>query len=576
VVPRLHEVIGGDMRRGIITLGLLVLLLPAPLAAGAQLAPGGTFVDDDGSVHEGSIEAIAAAGITRSCNPPVGDRFCPSDPVTRGQMAAFLSRALELPESAGDSFSDDDESQFQADIEKLAAAGITRGCTPTTFCPDDPITRGQMAAFLVRAYGYPAAADDLFSDDEDSIFEADINALAAAGITVGCSAGSFCPDDSVTREQMATFITRAEGLDPIVPPARPEITLEEVASGLSTPVHATSPVGDDRLFIVHKTGVISILRNGSVLPRPFLDISGVVDDRGNEMGLLSMAFHPEYSSNGRFFVSYSRAGGSEHHVSRIAEYTVSSDPDVALITEREILTVPQPYSNHNGGHILFGPDGMLYVALGDGGGGGDPDDNGQDRTTLLGSILRIDVDSGNPYAVPDTNPYVGRAGEDEIWAIGVRNPWRIWFDDGLLYVADVGQGQREEISVVAADRPGVNYGWNTMEGSICHDPATGCPTAGLELPLVEHTHASGFCSITGGVVYRGSELPQLRGRYLYADLCEGRIRTLLTDGTSVLEQGDLTGDVGELGGIWSFGTDGLGEVYVLRGSAGTVSKLSPG
>lgn len=564
------------MRRGIITLGLLAsMLLPSPAGA-VELEPGGTFVDDDGSVHEGSIEAIAAVGITRSCNPPVGDRFCPSDEVTRGQMAAFLVRALELTEASGDSFADDDDSEFEGDIERLAAAGITRGCSPTAFCPDDPITRGQMAAFLVRAYGYPPSDEDRFTDDDGSIFEADIDALAAAGITVGCAADLFCPDDRVTRDQMATFITRAEGLTPIVPPVRPEMRLVEVAAGLTAPVYATAPAGDDRLFIVQKNGVISILEDDSVPAEPFLDISSVVDDSGNEMGLLSMAFHPEYSTNGRFFVYYSRAGGNEHHLSRIAEYTVSTDPNVARTTEREILTIPQPYSNHNGGHILFGPDGMLYIALGDGGGGGDPDENGQDPATLLGSILRIDVDSGDRYDIPDTNPYVGTAGEDEIWAIGVRNPWRIWFDDGLLYVADVGQGNREEISVVEADRPGVNYGWDTMEGSACHEPASGCSTSGLELPLVEHTHASGFCSITGGVVYRGSELPQLRGRYLYSDLCEGRIRTLLTDGDSVVEQGDLTDDVGEVGGIWSFGTDGLGEVYVLRGSAGTVSKLSAG
>ncbi len=564
------------MRRGIITLGLVASMLLPPAAGAAELEPGGTFVDDDGSVHEGSIEAIAAAGITRSCNPPVGDRFCPSDPVTRGQMAAFLVRALGLGEAPGDSFTDDNDSVFEGDIERLAAAGITRGCSPTAFCPDDPITRGQMAAFLVRAYGYPSTDVDPFTDDEESVFESDINALAASGITVGCDDGLFCPEDQVTRDQMATFITRAEGLTPIVPPTRPELSLVEVASGLTTPVHATAPAGDDRLFIVQKSGVISILEDGSVLSKPFLDISSEVDDSGNEMGLLSMAFHPQYSTNGRFFVYYSRAGGNEDHLSRIAEYTVSSDPYVAEPTEREILTIPQPYSNHNGGHILFGPDGMLYIALGDGGSGGDPDENGQDPATLLGSILRVDVDSGDPYANPDTNPYVGTAGEDEIWATGVRNPWRIWFDDGLLYVADVGQGSREEISVVEADEPGVNYGWDTMEGSACFEPATGCSTSGLELPIVEHTHTSGFCSITGGVVYRGSELPQLRGRYLYTDLCDGRIRTLLTDGDSILEQGDLTAEVGELGGIWSFATDGRGEVYVLRGSNGTVSRLSAG
>jgi glucose/arabinose dehydrogenase len=568
---------GEIMRRALIALGLVTALAVPTVALAAALPPGGTFIDDDGSVHEGSIEAIAAAGITRSCNPPVGDRFCPRDPVTRGQMAAFLTRALGLPDPpAGDTFSDDNDSEFEADIERLAAAGITRGCTTTLFCPDDDITRGQMAAFLVRAYGYPPSNDDLFTDDGDSVFEADINALAAAGITVGCSEDAFCPEDPVTREQMATFITRAEMLDPIVPPARPDIVLEEVAGGLTSPVHVTAPVGDDRLFIVQKTGVIRILDDGALLPTPFLDISGVVDDGGNEMGLLSMAFHPQYADNGRFFVYYSRSGGPGNHLSRIAEYSVSSDPNVASTAETEIMTIPQPYSNHNGGHLLFGPDGNLFIALGDGGSGGDPDGNGQDPATLLGSILRIDVDSADPYAAPADNPYVGAAGEDEIWAIGVRNPWRIWFDDGQMYVADVGQGNWEEVSVVDASEPGLDFGWNDLEGSHCYPPGSSCSDAGTVLPLVEHSHASGFCSITGGVVYRGSELAQLEGRYLYTDLCDGSIRTLLVDGGAVVERGDLDDEIGDVAGVWSFGVDGFGEVYLVRGGSGTVLRLSAG
>ncbi len=563
------------MRFGLVLVALVTALSSLTTAAmAAELPPGGTFIDDDDSVHEGTIEAIAAEGITRSCNPPVGDRFCPTDAVTRGQMAAFLVRALGLNETSGsDTFTDDDGSIFEGDIERLAHAGITTGCTSTQFCPDLDITRGQMAAFLTRAYGYPASDVDAFGDDDGSIFEDDINALAASGITRGCTSDSFCPDDSVTREQMASFLARAEGLAPIVPPDRVQLALEPVATDLTRPVHITAPEGDDRVFIVQKDGVIKILSNGAVSSTPFLDISSKVSEAGNEMGLLSMAFHPDYATNGRFFVYYSMDGGSQNHLSRIAEYRVSSDPNVAASAETEVMTITQPFSNHNGGHLLFGPDGYLYVGLGDGGSGGDPGENGQDPTTLLGSILRLDVDGTAPYDVPPDNPYVGRTGADEIWAIGVRNPWRMWFDDDLLYVADVGQGDWEEVTVLPVDEPGANLGWDNMEGSHCYEPSTGCSTAGITLPIVEHGHDAGFCSITGGVVYRGSELSQLTGRYLYVDLCEGRIRTLLTDGTALFEQGDLTDQVGFQGGVWSFGVDGMGEVYIAQGN-GTVSKLT--
>jgi glucose/arabinose dehydrogenase len=555
------------------------MVLPA---LAAELPPGGSFVDDDDSVHEGNIEAIFAAGITRGCNPPVNDRFCPDDPVTRGQMAAFIVRAQSLPASDDDVFADDDDSEFEADIQALAAEGITRGCNPpanTNFCPDSSITRGEMAAFLVRAYDYPASDTDRFTDDDSSEFEGEIQALAAAGVTLGCNPPAndrYCPDDPVTREQMASFLARAEGLDPIEPPDRPTINLDEVASGLTRPVYATAPTGDDRLFIVQKDGVIKILDGGTVVSEPFLDISDDVSEAGSEMGLLSMAFHPDYASNGRFFVYYSRAGGSGNHTSVVSEFTVSSDPNVADTTENEIITVSQPFENHNGGHILFGPDGMLYIALGDGGDGGDPLNHGQDTSTLLGSILRIDVDGDDPYEVPADNPFVGSAGADEIWLYGVRNPWRIWFDDGLLYVADVGQNSWEEVSVVDAGEGGLNLGWRVMEGDHCFNPSSGCNTSGKVRPLVEHSHVSGSCSITGGVVYRGSELTELRGRYLYGDLCAGDVRTILTDGTALLEQGDLTDDIGEVAGLWSFGVDGNGEVYLLQGSAGTVNKLTAG
>ena len=309
-----------------------------------------------------------------------------------------------------------------------------------------------------------------------------------------------------------------------------------------------------------------------MLGTPFIDLTGVVSSDRSEKGLLSMAFHPDYDDNGRFFVYYSGDPG-DAHTSYVVEYSVSGDPDVADPGSAvEIITIAQPRSNHDGGHILFGPDGYLYIALGDGGGSGDPFENGQDLGTLLGSILRIDVDGGAPYEVPPDNPYVGKSGEDEIWISGVRNPWRVWFDDGSLYVADVGQQQREEVTVVPDDVGGLDFGWNTLEGSRCYDPASGCSSAGTTLPSLEYSHAAG-CSITGGVVYRGS-VTELDRWYLYADLCRTWVRAArFVDGDLVATK-DLSSDLNAPGGAWSFGVDGTGEVYMLFGSSGRIYRFA--
>ncbi len=563
-----------DIRRwtpALVTLTLLVVSTPAL----AQLAPGGTFVDDDGSVFEGSIEAIAAEGITKGCNPPTNDRYCPDNPVTRGQMAAFLVRALGLPSTDRDFFTDDDGT-FENDINRLAAAGITKGCNPPTndrYCPDNPVTRGQMAAFLARAFNPPPTSEDFFSDDEGNIFEADINRIAADGITKGCDPPTnalYCPSRDVTRGEMAAFLTRALDLTPIVPPPRPVMVLELVASGLQDPVYVTAPAGDDRVFIVEKEGRIRILEGGALSPAPFLDISQKVLNSG-ERGLLSMAFHPDYASNGRFFVYYTSTAGPNV----VSEFEVSANPGVADPNESVILSVAQDFTNHNGGHILFGPDGYLYIGKGDGGGGNDPDALARDPSSLLGKLLRIDVDGAAPYESPPDNPYVGQAGRDEIWAIGLRNPWRFWFDGGLLYIGDVGQDSREEIDVVADGLAGVDYGWSRYEGTVCNpnDTDTGCSTSGLTFPVLEYTHSEG-CSITGGPVYRGSELTQLTGFYLYGDLCSGWIKGFRYANGEVVEQVDLTDEIGTVPGLWSFGVDSGGEVYVIQGGSGQVYRLS--
>jgi glucose/arabinose dehydrogenase len=336
--------------------------------------------------------------------------------------------------------------------------------------------------------------------------------------------------------------------------------------GLESPVYVThAGDGSGRLFVVEQTGVILIIRAGRLLPRPFLDIRGRVI-AGGEMGLLSVAFHPQYARNGRFFVNYTADGASLRTV--IAEYRVSAaDANVAEPAGRVLLEIAQPYRNHNGGLNLFGPDGMLYIGMGDGGSGGDPHNNGQRLDTLLGKLLRIDVDGAAPYRVPPDNPFVGRSGaRGEIWAYGLRNPWRFSFDrtTGRLFLADVGQNQWEEIDLI---QKGGNYGWRTMEGAHCFNPPDGCSRTGLILPIAEYGREGG-CSITGGYVYRGGRIRDLVGRYLFGDYCSGTLWALRDDGGRWVRESLL--DTGLR--ISSFGEDQAGELYVVD-HRGTVQQL---
>ena len=349
----------------------------------------------------------------------------------------------------------------------------------------------------------------------------------------------------------------------------PGVALRQVAGGFESPVYLTH-AGDrsGRLFVVEQAGRIRVLRDGRLLPRPFLDIRSRVTS-GGEMGLLSVAFHPRYAENGRFYLNYTTGDGDRLR-SVIAEYRVSQDADVAATAERVLLEVSQPFRNHNGGLNLFGPDGMLYIGLGDGGSARDPMNNGQRLDTLLGKILRIDVDGGPPYRVPSDNPFVGRANaRGEIWAYGLRNPWRFSFDrnGGRLFVADVGQNQLEEVDIVER---GKNYGWRIMEGNICHIPASGCDRSGLELPIAVYDR-SGGCSISGGHVYRGTRIAGLAGRYLFGDYCSGQIWALTDAGEGRWTMGPLLSS--ELR-ITSFGEDAAGEIYVLD-QGGTVYLLAP-
>ena len=372
---------------------------------------------------------------------------------------------------------------------------------------------------------------------------------------------------------LAACSSPGTGPDPDPPDAPPELEAEIVASGLSNPLHLTAPPGDDRLFVVEQPGRIRIVRDGRLLEEPFLDITGKVES-GGERGLLSVAFHPEFAQNGLFYVDYTEAGSGD---TRVERYTVSaSDPDRAdPASATPILSVAQPYANHNGGQLAFGPDGMLYVGLGDGGGAGDPDENGQDPSTLLGSLLRLDVDGGDPYAAPDDNPLVGDPdGRDEIWAYGLRNPWRYAFDpvDGLLYIADVGQRDREEVNAVDAARGGLNFGWDVLEGDACFEPPGGCDRTGLTGPVLVYGHDEG-CSVTGGRVYRGDALPGLRGHYFYADLCAGWVRSFRLSGGDVTEAEEWP--LGDLGSILSFGEDAAGELYVLSSNGNVYRLIAP-
>ena len=353
--------------------------------------------------------------------------------------------------------------------------------------------------------------------------------------------------------------TRTPAFVPVMPEVA-GVAWNVVWNGLESPLGiANAGDGSGRLFILEQPGRIRIYQDGVLIPEPFLDISAQVDCCG-ERGLLGLAFHPRYPANGYFYVNYTTQLAGQL-TSVIARFQVSGDPQRAdPSSEEQLLRLPQPYANHNGGGLAFGPDGYLYIALGDGGSGGDPQGNAQNLNTLLGKLLRIDVDGADPYAIPPGNPFASGGGRPEIWAYGLRNPWRFSFDrlTGDLYIADVGQAAWEEVNYLPAGSPGgVNFGWDYFEGL---HPFEGDPPAGLVLtmPVAEYPHGPDI-SVTGGVVYRGAALPDWNGVYLYGDYGSGRVRGLLrsADGSW---QDALLFELDAL--ISSFGEDEAGEVYL--------------
>jgi glucose/arabinose dehydrogenase len=357
-------------------------------------------------------------------------------------------------------------------------------------------------------------------------------------------------------------------------PAGLKVGLDTVAGGLDAPLAVTSAGdGSGRIFVTEQGGQIRIVRGGTLVATPFLDIASRITS-GGERGLLGLAFHPKFPSDPRFFVNYTDTNGD----TQVSSFTVDpGTPDVAdPSSEVKILHIAQPYANHNGGALVFGPDGFLYISTGDGGSGGDPQGNGQSLTTLLGKILRIDVDRADgaqPYAIPPDNPFVGRAGaKPEIYLYGLRNPWRISFDRATrdLWIGDVGQSAWEEVDVARAGTSGENYGWNTMEGNHCFNPPSGCSKTGLTLPVAEYGHDAG-CTVIGGNVYRGTAQPSLAGGYFFGDYCSGTIWAI--DPASDALRAPTVVSTGSAS-LSSFGEDEAGELYATDIAGGKLLRVT--
>jgi hypothetical protein len=374
-----------------------------------------------------------------------------------------------------------------------------------------------------------------------------------------------------------TFAVNAQPQAPPLAPPPATVSGTAVLTRIGTferPVHVAAPAGDaDRVFVVEQTGAVRVVRGGEILQTPFLDLTGQVK-LSSEPGLLSIAFAPDYETSGLFYVFYNTLAGNGDI--RIAEYRRhATDPDVAEpYSERTLLTIPKPWENHNGGMLQFGPDGYLYASVGDGDSGVfvAPGFYAQSRDELLGDILRIDPRGGDPYGVPADNPFVGTEGvRPEVWAYGLRNPWRFWIDSetGAMYVADPGEGRREEVDLVPRGSSGLNFGWPCFEGTLPFEAAATCeaPVA----PLLEIPRENGVCALIGGVVVRDARLPALTGRYLYGDFCTGKITAIATDAGGVSASDDLALTVPRLS---SFGVDGLGRIYVTS-TEGGVYRLDP-
>ena len=431
----------------------------------------------------------------------------------------------------------------------------------------------------VAVAGLPAGADAavMISDPAGRM----VTALTTGGSVLVAGPGAFTVSANPVVVATLTYLPALGTVTVDVPsppstslvsviyaPAPPlKLRFDAVATGLDSPTFLASPAGGTDLYVVELPGRVRKLVNGAP-QAPVLDISARVGS-GGERGMLSLAFDPGFASNGYLFVCFTETSGDI----AVERFTLPlsanpAPPSTVESTAVRVLTIPhRAFANHNGGQLQFGPDGMLYVGIGDGGGGGDPLGSGQNVDALLGKILRLDVRT-LPYRIPPDNPFVGQPGKRaEIWAYGVRNPWRFAFDGAThsLYIADVGQGSREEVDVVAADAAGLNYGWNVWEGTMCYPSGNACSPAGITMPVLDYGHDNG-CSITGGYVYRGALLPEVAGRYFYSDFCNGWLRSFLVVNGAATER--LDWHVAPIGNIQSFGVDSRNELYALTSGGG--------
>ncbi len=360
----------------------------------------------------------------------------------------------------------------------------------------------------------------------------------------------------------------------------------QIANGFTKPVYVCQPPGEnDRLFVLEQKGIIKIIKNGKTVRKPYADLRNRIHNPitpGDERGLLGLAFHANYQNNGFVYINYSDK--NDHTI--VSRFRIANDPDrLDTKSEKVLIKLKQPFSNHNGGHMEFGPDGYLYISVGDGGKWGDPYNNAQNLENLFGKILRIDVDTGDPYAIPDDNPFINNEDvKGEIWLYGLRNVWRFSFDreTGDMYLGDVGQDLWEEIDFVVADKAGgQNFGWRVMEGNHCYNPPEDCEPTGV-LPIFEYPNDANYmkiltgmdepnvdgCSVTGGYVYRGSAIPGFQGTYIFADYCSGNIWTFKEKNGIATEFQNRTEEINLGGGeftnyISSFGEDNNGELYIV-------------
>lgn len=429
----------------------------------------------------------------------------------------------------------------------LALALLLAGCGSAQNQMANPSAVRPSLAASVQASAAPSAAQSPQPSAEPSAGE---TPEASADESVAASAsGSAQPGAST-----ATF-----------DPARVQIGLEEVASGFAQPLRVTGAGdGSGRVFVVEKGGTIRTLDG-----QPFLDISDRVRASGSEQGLLGLAFHPRFKDNGFLFVNYIDADGN----TVIARFTAQGD-QADPASEKIILQIDQPAANHNGGNLLFGPDGFLYIGMGDGGGANDTYQNGQNRQALLGKLLRLDVDSGDPYAIPADNPFVNESGtRPEIFALGLRNPWRFSFDrqTGDLYIGDVGQNRYEWLHVrPAGQQGGENFGWPILEGTHCLDGSENCDRTGFTVAVADYPHSQG-CTVVGGYVYRGQEYPALQGGYVFGDYCSGTMWTLTPAADGAWQLNDA---FQASAGLSSFGEDDAGELYATNLGTGQIFRVT--